>query len=82
MQITESLKKDNFSSMDSDYRINPNVPGKFDNKQQSSSTDESSSTLKPSASDADSSNKPIPAFTNPPPRSTSSKGNIRGNATD
>lgn len=85
MQITESLTKDGFPKLDSDYRINPNVQGQFVNKQQSGSTDETSSTMKASTSDGDSSKRQIPEFTSPPPtsvhppRSMPSKGNARGN---
>lgn len=46
MQITESLTKDGFPSMDSDYRIQPSVKGQFVG-QQKNSTDGSSSTLQP-----------------------------------
>lgn len=79
MQMTESLTKDgSFPSLDSDYRINH---GPFSKQ---SSTDESSSSIKPLLSDADAS-KHIPGLmsppptSHPPPRTTPSKGNTRGN---
>lgn len=81
MQITESLRKDGFSPMDSDYRIQ----SQFVNKQQNSSADQSSSD---GNSTGDLSHKQMPEFTSPPPtshpppRSTQSKGNIRGNIVD
>ncbi len=74
MQLTESLTKEGFSSLDSDYRINRQ-------------TDDSNS-MKPPLNDGpagDSSNKPKVGFTSPPPtshpssRSAQSKGNMRGN---
>ncbi|KAG4073751.1 hypothetical protein HA402_000975 [Bradysia odoriphaga] len=71
MEITESLTKDGFPSLDSDYRINPN-----------SCSDGSAN--KSTGNDGNNSNKPIPEFTSPPPtslpppRSTPTKGNTRG----
>lgn len=47
MQITESIKKDGFASLDSDYRIQPSVQGQFTGKQKTSNTEGSSSTLQP-----------------------------------
>lgn len=79
MQITESLTKDGFPSMDSDYRVQSSTQGQF-GQQQNSNADGSSSTLKPplfnradeilqnkvSSADGDSSNKQIPGFMSPP----------------